>query len=242
MHKITIQFLLTNILTSILLIVNAQYWENKFDEIMHERNIELGIVILIFFVLGFIIRIKKAYIAAFNSKNNISKFERYFIAILLFFALTSTMNFSFISTNNIFGDIEANEGYKAYLSMTLIIISVLLLIAEAMILFVEDKAEIKPQKHAKTYNRLYRYYVSIGITLSWNVMMVGNSQGLSFDMTDFWSELFANIVLAFMLVLPFQRFFWYEIFSASKTIKDNFIVAGSLILVVASAIVPLFFI
>lgn len=242
MHKITLKFLLTNILTAVFLILNTQDWVIKYDEVMHQENVGLGIGLLIFFVLGFLVRVKMAYSSAYNAQKNISKFERFFIGVLLLFALTSTMNFSFISTNNIFGDIEANEGFKTYLSMTLIIISVLLLIAEAMILFVEDKAELKPPKHEKAYNRLYQYYVSIGIALSWNIMMIGNSQGLSFDMPDFWPELFANIALVVMLVLPFQRFFWYEIFSASKTLKDQFIVFSSLLIVIASAVVPLFFV
>ncbi len=242
MQKITLKFLLTNILTAVFLIINAQDWVIKYDEVMHQRNVGLGIGILAFFILGFFIRGKMAYISAYNAKGNISKFERFFIAILLLFALTATTNFIFISNNNIFGEIEAYQGYRMYLGVTLGVVSLFLLLFEGLVLLDKEEFKIKAPRHEKVYTRLYQYYIGIGVSISWNIMMVGNSKGLSFDMPDFWTELFANVALVVMLVLPFQRFFWYEIFSGSKTFKDNLIVLGSLLVVIASAVVPLFFV
>lgn len=241
MQKITLKFLLANILTSIFLILNSGDWVIKYDEFMHHRNVGLGVGLLVIFVIGFFIRYKMATISAYNAKNNISKVERIFLAALFLFALTGTINFTFMANNNIFGEIEEYQGYKMYLGITLVVVSFFLIMFEGVLIFAKDEFKLKKPKHQKVYTRLYQYYIGIGVSISWNMMMIGNSKQMTLDMPNFWSELIATIFLVIMLVFPFQRFFWYEVFSASKTIKDNLIVIGSLIMVIASAVVPLFY-
>jgi hypothetical protein len=239
MNKITRTFIISNIISAIVLVVSIPLLGDQKAAILDaEQNYWKGIPLLLTFLFGFVLRILKAREVTKNGAGSLSIFEKIFLGAMFLFALSASMNFTFVSSIYLFGS-SGSDSPVAF-TATLLIVSMFILLYEAVMVFSGDSNG--PVKPKKWLNPLYSSYMAAGIALSWDVSIVGGSSGLSFGMENFWSELTAHIFLALMMILSIQRLFWFEIFLSSNGWRDNLIVAGSLVLVLACAIGPLFFI
>ncbi|MFT5858908.1 MAG: hypothetical protein ACI865_001002 [Flavobacteriaceae bacterium] len=211
----------------------------KIQILNKERDFWMGTVILVAMLVGFIVRIVKVREVANCRTGAMSFFENLFLGLLLIFGINVSLNLTMISCIYFFGATDTDNA-TVYI-VSLMSISILILFYEAVKIFAPNSFKSSITRK-KWLNPFYTYYVGMGIALSWDISIVGGSSGLSYAMHNFWSEFTANIFLALMMVVSVQRLFWFEVFINSAGWKDNLKVFASLILVIASAVVPLFFI
>ncbi|MFT5779752.1 MAG: hypothetical protein ACI837_002711 [Crocinitomicaceae bacterium] len=241
MKNITTRFVLTNIVSAIVLIISLPLVHQERQELIDDKQDVLkGAVILGTFILGFILRIIKSKAVSVASTGEMSFLEKMFLGLLFLFSLSATINFVMISSTYLYGDGMSSQGQMIY-GISLMMISVCIIFYEAAMVLSSGSNYSKDKPKRKWVDPLYSYYIGFGIALSWDVMVVGGSSGLSFDMENFWSEFIATIFLALMMVVSIQRLFWFEVFTSSTGWKDNLKVIASVVLVLASAIVPLFY-
>ncbi len=239
MKNITRTFIISNIVSAVVLVSTIPLLVGqKTDILNNKQDIWKGILLLLTFLLGFVLRIMKSIEVAKNGKRSLSIIEKLFLGVLFMFALSSSLNFASISSIYIFGSHDSDGGMTY--TIILILSSIFILLFEAFMVFA-DVAHV-PTKPKKSINFLYGYYMSAGIALSWDVSIIGGDSGLSLGMENLWSELGAYVLLALMMILSIQRLFWFEVFINSNGWRDNLKVVSSIVLVLICAIVPLFFI
>lgn len=236
MKKITLKFLLASILTSVLLIVNAGDWSRKYDEYTHSQNIWLGIGMLLLIILGYFIQVKMAQITSYNSNDDFSIFEVFFLGILFLFSFTSTILISNMAFDIIFRALDSYKEYKNSFMAFFIVSSLLLVAVEVYLLMTERK---KPPKHEKAYKRLYQFYSGVVITICWNMVIIGGGNHISISSLRLLDELIVGLLMAFFIIFSYQRFYWYEILGTSKSIKDGLVVIGSIFILIICAILPM---
>lgn len=240
MKRVTRSFIISNIISSVILVLSIPLLTSSRAEISNgQQNLWKGIALLLILLLGFFIRVVKAREVANNGVGSLTIIERLFLGVIVVFGLAEIMNFSFISSIYFFGSHDADD--TQFYTISLILISFIVLVYEWIMIFYK-KSRDPSLWQKKWLNPLYSFYVGSVIGLSWDVMIVGANLELSIDMDNFWSEFFAAIMFAIVMVISAQRLFWFEIFLNSAGWKDNLKVIASLVLVLVCAIAPLFYV
>lgn len=240
MKSINARFIVSNIVSSVILIISIPLWNNQNKSLFHGTDLMQGIFLLSFFTLGFFLRIKKSReIARTMPKNNLNTLENGFLTLLFVFGVFPAILFVFGGVSNIFGGINESGITGMIISCSLFSCTVFVLFYENYM--VSGAANPKPAKQTKWLDPTYNIYVGITITLAYDNWVIGPNSKLAWGMESFWFEFIASILLVIMFMMSVQRLFWHEVFINSLGWEDNLKVIASCILVLVSAIIPLFF-
>ena len=240
MKNINTRFIISNIVSSVIIIISIPLWNNQNKSLFHEKDLMQGIFLLSFFTLGFFLRIKKSReIARTMPKKELNTIEFRFLTLLFICGLFPAIPFVFGGVSNIFGGMNESGTTGMIISCSLFSCTVFVLFYENYM--VSGAANPKPAKQTKWLDPVYNLYVGITITLVYDNWVIGPNSKLAWGMESFWSEFIASIFLVIMFMIPIQRLFWHEVFINSLGWKDNLKVSASCLLVLASAITPLFF-
>lgn len=243
MKNLTLNFLISTFLTSLFLIINAASLRERSHAFWNEQNSILGYSILFILIGGFFLRVMIAKVISYSvNYEGLNRMEKGILCSLFFMSTLTNALILNSSMNSIFGGYDvAPAGFQIFAGFLYTVIFVLPLVEYEI---VAKKQEGAASKYAKVIKRVFNYYIAFGLTITWDVMMIGIGPGskMRFDMPDFWSEMIALIVIVFMIFLPFYRFFLFELFSDSRTLKEHLIVMAAILWLIACAIFPLFFI
>jgi len=240
MKSINSRFVVSNIVTSIILILSIPLLENQQNKVFHETDMIQGVFILFVFILGLFLRIKKSRDIARNvPSKKLNVIEKIFLTLFFIFGISTSINFTFGSFSYMYGKLDYVPDTGKVFQICLMMFSFFVLFYE--VYMVSGEANPKLAKQTKWLDPLYSFYIGIAIAFSWDVMIVGGHSKLFWGMENFWSEFIATICLALMFIMSVQRLFWYELFKNSSGWKDNLKVLASFTVVLASAITPLFF-
>ncbi len=241
MKKLSHRFILSNIITSVWLALNTAMLRGENELIWKGRDLFYGIIIYLIFLFGVYFSFVKARDLAYRCYRKPSGFESFVLVLLYLFAILGNSGMLYFSGSLIFGGMDnAPEAFKN-ISTGLMVISFFYIVAEGYVLGGNSNPKPVSDRKRKIADYAVMLYISTGITITWNALILGGKVRLSVHQHDFVSELIAACVLVVMMVLPFQRLFWYEVFADSGGWKDNLKVAASFLLVIAGAILPLFF-
>ena len=238
MNKLSYRFILSNIITSVLLVISSMVFGKSDGNAWEEQNILYGLFIYPVFLAGLFFGLVKARDLGNRITKKLSTFEVVFVFILYVFALGANAMMLFMANNLLYGGHQHIPRFIENITIGLMLLTFVVLIAEP-ILFSSLKKKHIGKRMLKWTDFFHGAYISIGIGVTWNVLVYNGKLRISFEQSDFWGELFALIVLAIMIILPFQRLFWYEVMAESNK-KDSWKVFGSISLVIVAAILPLF--
>jgi hypothetical protein len=237
MKNISTRFVFGNILSAILLVWFSSDWVQLKKEIDdHGSDPLYGFLIYIVILLGIVTSTMKGYDVSYHSTKRLMWFEQIFIFILYTLSLLVMFILLNVSINFMF---SADDQYKDKDHIFLIVIAAvagfILLVLEGFFL---EHRPAKPLSKEKVWfaNVGSSIYSSFGIGICWNTIVVGG--GIHFQPGAF--SLLQQILLMLLLVFPFQRLFWFEVFNDAESKLDYVKVIGSIMLVMASGIIPLY--
>jgi len=240
MRSITARFVISNIISSIILIGSIPLLKQQQNEVFNGVGKIGGIIIFLVLITGQFASVYKAkVIATIHYLPRFNRLEKIFLGIIFFFGVTSVI-MTMVTFTNVFGSsLDDVPSVIKIIAIILTLTGVVLLVVEALIVF--GNISVKPKKESKWVNLMVYLYVSVGIAIGWDTMVLGSKIGLSWDQSNIVSELIASVFLALMLFFPFQRLFWFEIMAVSRGWKDNLVVFCSVLMVLICAIIPLFY-
>ncbi|MDG1427769.1 MAG: hypothetical protein P8H56_04980 [Crocinitomicaceae bacterium] len=240
MKRVTRTFIISNIISAIALVLALPGLSEQRDDMWSGKQDESkAYALLIAILVGFVTRVMKAREVAKNGVGQTSTFEKLFLCLLVVFGISVSLNFTMFSCSYFFGG-PSSTSATVYI-VSLMGTSIIIMFYEAAVIL--GAVQYKPSVVQKKWlNPMHSFYVGMGVALSWDIMIVGGSNGLSYGMENFWSEFVASIFLALMMVVSVQRLFWFEVFLNSAGWKDNLKVLASLVVVIACALIPLFYI
>jgi len=241
MDKISTRFFFSNLLTALFIVVSIPWLKQENELLFDGEDSCYGVVVLFAFISGTYFSIVRAKFMGQNLFRRMSRFEKVFIGILYFFSLMANMTMVLFSLTLINGTEETIPQYAFIILVCLMLFNLWCLGLEVTSLSKPQGKPVSDKKNKKAeWFRLL--YVSAGAAATWDNMIISQNFSLSWDQHDFWSELIATIVLVIMILIPFQRLFWYEIMVKSKGWKENLKVFAAFSTALVAAIAPLFFI
>lgn len=239
MKSINSRFIASNIVTSVILIFSIPLLEKQQDTIYDGTDVTQGLFLLAILVLGFFLRIKKSReIARNRPKKKLNVVEKILLTLFFVFGILPSINFTFGGFHLIYEETSKAGEPGMIIQVSLMMLSFAVLFYEAAMVL---GASPKFARQTKWLDPMYSFYIGSAIAFSWDVMIVGGGSKLEWGMEDFWSEFIATTFLAIMFIMSIQRLLWYEVFKNSSGWKDNLKVIASFVLVLATAITPLFF-
>lgn len=240
MKQLSLRFFLSNVFTAIWLIVNISQLQSDNRLIWKGKDPVYGSMLLVIFFAGIFFSWVKARDLRARSKKVPGKFENFLLILFYLFAIGGNSLWLFAAVSLIFGGYEAVPDTFKNASVAVMLISFLFLTAEGYVLG-NGTGKLLSEKMRKITDAIVVLYIGTGISVVWNTLILGGNVSLRPDQPALWSELIAACVLVLMMVLPFQRLFWFEVFSESQHRNDHLKIFAGLVLVLAGAIVPLFF-
>ncbi|MDX2361394.1 MAG: hypothetical protein QNK23_11355 [Crocinitomicaceae bacterium] len=240
MEKISRRFLLTNILTAVSIVLGIKALRAEGEDIWEQQNTLYGVVILLAFLVGAYFSVLKAKELASKRQKSTSIYQNLFLMILYLYAIFGNIFMSTIGVSYIFGGLTEIPAYASIGLIILFAVGVGSLIWEGASLGKSKKPPISKLK-SKVTNFGLMFYTSMGIGVAWQLMIVGGDNTLAWGAQNFWGDLISSLLAVVVIVIPFDRLFWYEIMAQTNGWKDNLKVLWSLCFVIAAAIVPLFF-
>lgn len=240
MDKLSVRFYLTNAIACIWLIFNGRALEEEHDSLFSRQDIFYGILLYLTVILGVYFSYIKAKELSYNQKHRFNGFERIFIFLIFLFGILGNSLIAYFATAYLFGSVEAAPEWFYNGNIIFNLLAIGYYIAEGYVLASGVKNPPAAWK-VKLSNYIVPIYTGVAISLVWNVFMLGGNLSLDLGQSDILSETISACVLVLMIVLPFQRLLWFEIFADSKGWKANLKIVASLIFVMLAAILPLFF-
>lgn len=241
MNQLSVRFFVTNIFTCIWVIYNSSQLKEEHDTLSGTQNVPYGLALYTLMLAGVFFSWVKARDLAYNKKHSLNTFERILLVLLYLFALLSNSILAYIASSYLFGGDNAIPEWFKNTNVAINLIVVGFVFAEAYVLAGEGRKKKVSDRLLRLSNFILPLYTGIAIGVAWNVLLIGSNLSLDLSQHDIVSETIAACVLVMMIVLPFQRLLWFEVFSESKGWKTNLQVAAGLLSVVLCAIIPLFF-
>ena len=222
---------ISSIIISLIIGLSYTFIDEDLELMRTGQNVPLGVALLILSILTMPFSLIKARDLAFRSRNGISRAETFLIATLYFAALFTTLFIVFIGCCLLEGDSNLSM-FLMFLFFGVGGAAVVFFLAEAWTLFltIPKKQPAKIWTHISNY--IVPHYSGLAIAVFWEGAF---DQGWETDIVD-TRKLLLSIVMAFVLILPFQRLFWYESFIESQSRKENLSALASIFLSVAVAV------
>lgn len=239
MNKLSVRFYLSNAFTCAWLIYNNATLNEEHDALDSE-NILYGVFLYLIILPGVYFSYIKAKELSYTHKHPLNVFEKIFIFLIYIFALLGNSLIAFFAMSFIYGGHENVPEWFMTANTIFNILAVGYIFAEGYVLGNTPSRSPAPGL-IRFANFFLPIYTGIAISLVWHVFMLGGNLSLDLNQSDIISETIAACVLVLMIVLPFQRLLWFEIFANSAGWRANLKIVGSLIFVILAAILPLFF-
>jgi hypothetical protein len=237
MKNISTRFVLGNILSSILLIWFSSDWAQMNKQLSVSGSDPLyGFMLYAVVILGIVTSTMKGYDVSYNSTKSLKWFEQIFIFILYVMSLFVLLILLGASVNLMFTvDYQYKTKVHIFLIVIACVVGFILLVLEGF--FLEHRPN-KPLSKQQLWlaNLGSSLYSSFGIGICWNTMVIGGGIHFQPGALSFVQQ----ILLMLVMVFPFQRLFWFEVFNDAESKLDYVKVFGSFLLVMASGILPLY--
>ena len=240
MNQLSVRFFITNAITCVWLIFNGATLKAERETMMESSNVPYGLFIYLILILGVYFSWIKAKDLGYRKTNRLNIFEKIFIFLIYLFALIGNSLIAYVATFYLFENPELIPDWFNTVNVIVNLLAVGYIFAEGYVL--SDEVNRPPSPNLLRWsNFILPIYSGMAVSLAWNLLILGGDISLDPDRSDFISETIAACVLVLMIIFPYQRLLWYEIFSDSQGWKANVKIVGSLIFVVLCAILPLFF-
>lgn len=234
MKQLNARFILSNIVTALLLVVFMPYYREQV-EASRERgtNVWYGYLLLAIVFLGMIAMIAKSYNLSASSKNKLHWHGRLFLILIYIGGFGS--NVILIMAAEHHGNFFFERPFGMVSVVLVLIFGFIFLLLESH--FLQERPVRKlPKKFDVPIDLVGSMYTSVGINLCWNHFVVG----IHVDTNNLLVSIPTYLILMFFFVFSFERLFWYEIMSDSETKRDNLKTIVAILLVMAAGIVPMY--
>jgi hypothetical protein len=239
-HKLSARFYLSNAIACIWLIYNGRALEAEHARLFQSQDIFYGVLLYLVLIPGVYFSYIKAKDLSHKRPHRLNVFEGIFISALFLLGVLGNSLIAYFGTAYLFGSVEAAPQWFYNGNIVFNLLAIGYYFAEGYVLISGVRKPPAAWK-VKVSNYILPIYTGLAISVVWNVFMLGGNLRLDASHSNILSETIAACVLVLMIVLPFQRLFWFEIFSESQGWKANLKIVGSLLFVMLSAILPLFF-
>ena len=237
MKNLSTRFILSNVLTAALLINFGSNWK-AMNRIVSADGADptYGIFIFLITIVGMIANTYKAYDLAYHSRNKLKWFEQIFLVVIYIAGFGATVGLIFTSFK-LMGpyEFQMDKG-SIFIQLISVLAAFILLVLESFFFQYRPKKPLSKIK-LQFANVGSAVFSGVGISVLWNALIIGRNRYMQGTAIEF----LGYVLILFALVFPFQRLFWYEVLSDAESKLDHLKTAGSIILVMASGIVPLYF-
>ena len=185
----------------------------------------LGSVMLVMILLAMPFSVIKARDLSFKERKNLIKAERFLIIMIYFAALFTTILIVYMSCSLIDDSPTLSEN-MLYIFYSISGIALFFFLWECWILFVAG-AKKRPQKRwVRLSNFIIPLYAGLAIAILWESAFDLNWEADPIDVR----KVILSCMLALVLILPFQRMFWYETFAGSSSGRESLRSLASIVL------------
>lgn len=225
-------FLLSNVFAAFMnclgLLDNTSTWDN----FLQTRNIIWGIQIYLALGIGLVVSSLQFQLICSESERSLHKYEKIFLYILSVSAFGTFTIMALIANRMLFG--ESVKGLAELIATIVSIIAFAMMFVEYYYISKGSTAKFTKTKKL-VINILTFFYVSTGIGACWNTVLFHLFKEVTSPL-----QILGMIYLCLMILLPFQRHFWFRVMLASKSLKDNVFVTAAILITVILAILPKF--
>lgn len=240
MEKLANRLILSNIISAILIVLSSASLKGNHDFIFNGRSWPLGVGILISLCLGMYFSIIKARAIGQRSSVNPGIVKGFFLFLLYLFSLLANFLIYISAMCLMVGSIDGGSEPLKVAGILFLVTIFTLLIFEGFSVSGASKRQVSRGRE-RTANLFVMIYMNVGISITWDALILGGSRDLDIHQSDIIPELLACVALTLMLLFPFQRLYWYEVLTTSTTRKDNLKILAAICVVILAAISPMFF-
>lgn len=238
MNQLSNRFVLNQIVTAILLVVFASDWKALGSKLDQPGSDPLyGAILIVIVVFGMIANVMKAYDLAHYSRNRLKWFEQLFLVFLYLTSLFGGVFMLFAGAYMITSFNAKNDAGMIFLMVLVMLGMFILLVLEGFYLGDRPKSPLR-KSNLMLADLGSMLYTSFGISICWNAFVIGGSIQIG---RDVWGFLQLCMIML-LFVFPFQRLFWYQVFSDAETKVDHLKVFASMVLVLLSGTIPYYWV
>lgn len=238
MKQLSWRFVFSNILAAVFLVVFAPSWKKLSEDMTVDGSDPLyGWIIFLVTIVGIIASALKAYDLAFHARVKLKVLQKIFLVFLYLVSMFGAVIMVTIASRMIQPwDVMRNGGF-VFLILLIIVAMFVLLVLESH--FLDDRPKKPLSKPSLQFANIgSMMYSGFGISICWNAIVIGGQIYFPYNLLGFVQLVLTMLIMVF----PFQRLFWYEMFSHADSKLDHFKVVGAIALTLLSGILPYYFI
>jgi hypothetical protein len=188
MKNISIRFLLNNIVTAVSIILGIKALRGEGTDIWERQNILYGVLILTAFLIGSFVSVLKARELASQRQRSTSVYQNLFLMVLYLYAFICNAFMASLGVSYIFGGIRDAPAIVSIGLLLLFVVSIGSLIQEGKGLGRRFQPMMGKSKR-QMVNIGLMMYTSLGIGSAWQLMIVGETEVLTWGQQGFFNDL-----------------------------------------------------
>ncbi|MBL1280712.1 MAG: hypothetical protein COA33_010585 [Fluviicola sp.] len=208
---------LANIIISVCVISSSYFLDENMSIMRPGYNPLVGYAILSIAILAMPFGVIKARSLSFKKKENITKSELFIITMLFFGALFTTILIVYMGCVLIEPRDFSFSDETLYIFGGVASFAVITFLLECWNLFLGSPKKEPKKGWVTISNLIVPLYCGISIAILWEGAFDPQWELDPIDLR----KVIVSSTMAFLLILPFQRLFWYELFTDTVTGKES---------------------